>query len=230
MFSTGSISPSLYISAKVIFTGSWEPHTSLAFGTLQWLSPAPHPPLLPIFIPFPDALHLSPILLSSLPPLSSFFVLPSPPSLLLSLSPPSSHHSSRHVLLSPICPSICLLKQALLRCTDEECQASQDGTIRVAACRQHLGPGDGEEVAYSICMSFCFASPVSRAVFSSGLTGRDTASALTVSSSLQLMRGLSLLAVTGRSLPCFLDIVRNLLGLLRTGLQFLWKPECPRGP
>lgn len=112
--------------------------------------------------------------------------------------------------MSSSAPSVHLsvsLSRRLLRCADEECQASPDGTIRVAARRQLLGPRDREEVACSICMSFCFASPVSTAVFSSGFTCRDTASALTVSSRLQLMRRFSLLAVTGLSLcPAFLTL------------------------
>ena len=52
MVSTGSISPLLLISArvipveaKVIPIVSWEPFASLASGTLQWLPPVPHPSL-----------------------------------------------------------------------------------------------------------------------------------------------------------------------------------------
>ena len=48
----GSISPTLYIMAKVISLGSLEPHVSLVSGTLKFLTPVPHPPLLPIFIDF----------------------------------------------------------------------------------------------------------------------------------------------------------------------------------
>jgi hypothetical protein len=36
--------PSLHILAKVIPIGSWWLHVSLVSGTLQWLSPVPHPP------------------------------------------------------------------------------------------------------------------------------------------------------------------------------------------
>jgi hypothetical protein len=42
--SSGSISPSLCIMAKVKPIGSWEPHVTLVSGTFQWLSRVPHPP------------------------------------------------------------------------------------------------------------------------------------------------------------------------------------------
>ena len=55
--SRGSISPLLLISAKVnpvrakvIPIVSWDPFTSLASGTLQWLPPVPHPLLVHNFI------------------------------------------------------------------------------------------------------------------------------------------------------------------------------------
>ena len=61
--STGSIPPLLLISANVIPVGSkvvpivsWEPLASLASGTLQWLPPVPHPPLVHNIIQFPDLL------------------------------------------------------------------------------------------------------------------------------------------------------------------------------
>lgn len=59
--SKGSVSLSLCISAKGIPVGSWETLASLESGTLQWLSPVPHPLLLHIFIPFPDFGYLSPV-------------------------------------------------------------------------------------------------------------------------------------------------------------------------
>jgi hypothetical protein len=58
--STGSVSPSLFISAKVM-----EPLTFLVSGTLQWLSPVPHLPLLHNFIQFPNPLYPSPVLSST---------------------------------------------------------------------------------------------------------------------------------------------------------------------
>jgi hypothetical protein len=48
--STGSISPSPHISAKVIPVGSWKPLISLVSETLQWLSLVPHLSLLHIFL------------------------------------------------------------------------------------------------------------------------------------------------------------------------------------
>ena len=76
VLSTGSISPLLCISAKVIPVGSWEPLTSLVSGTLQWLSPVPHPPLLHIFIQF---LTLCTSLLFPLVPDTAPLFISSPP-------------------------------------------------------------------------------------------------------------------------------------------------------
>jgi hypothetical protein len=86
----GSISPLLCILAKVIPVGSWEPLASLVYEILQWLSSVPHPPLLHIFIPFPDPLYLSPV------PLPQYliwpFFIPSSSSLLPRSPSPSTSH------------------------------------------------------------------------------------------------------------------------------------------
>jgi hypothetical protein len=47
-------SPSLPMLIKVTPVGSWELLESLVSGILQWLPLFPHPPLLHIFIWFPD--------------------------------------------------------------------------------------------------------------------------------------------------------------------------------
>ena len=59
--STGYISLSLHILARVIPNGSWELLISLVSETLQWLSPIFPTPLPHIYIQFPDPLVLSPV-------------------------------------------------------------------------------------------------------------------------------------------------------------------------
>lgn len=47
------LSPSsLCISAKIITVGSWDPHISMVYGTVQWLSPVPHHPCYIILVDF----------------------------------------------------------------------------------------------------------------------------------------------------------------------------------
>jgi hypothetical protein len=80
--STGSISPLLCVSAKVIPTESWEPLASLTPEAVQLLIPVPHPTTLHIFIQFSDPLYLSPV-----PSNTWFYPLLSSPSSLPPISP-----------------------------------------------------------------------------------------------------------------------------------------------
>jgi len=88
MVSTGSFSPLLGISANVVPVGFWESLAFLASGTIWWLSPVLHPPLLHNTVQFPDPLYISPV--SSHTWFCAHF--PLPPPLSNSLSPSTSPH------------------------------------------------------------------------------------------------------------------------------------------
>jgi hypothetical protein len=64
--SLGSRSLSMCILAKIITHESWELLISLESGTLQWLSPVPHPSLPHIFLQY-DPMYLSLVPFSFLP-------------------------------------------------------------------------------------------------------------------------------------------------------------------